>query len=153
MKSPRLPRFSPARAAALALALLGAQALLLSHASAATYTWDGSNTGNWDAGTNWVGGSVPTWDATTDLIFRLDSTGFTTTNIGSTKTIRSLTFNQNATADFTVSLTNGSGGSAQNLTLGNATNAATITVNASAGNGTIGTGFGSSWGNITWVTL
>jgi autotransporter-associated beta strand protein len=151
MKSLRLSDFSPARAAALALALLASPALLVDHASAGT-TWDGNaaaTTGNWEAALNWEG-VVPTFDATTDLLFRNFSTNNRTTSvIQAARTVRSLTFNSNVNSGFEIRLTTTTNSSALNLTMGNASNAAAITVNSgAAGNITIGKGSGSVSGNL-----
>ena len=140
--------FNPARAAALAAALLAADALLLNQASAATYTWDGSSSANPVATANWVGGVLPTWAADDDLFFRTVNTGNFTMTLMADRTVRSLTFGTNSTNDFKVSLNNTNGNTAYNLTMGNATNAATITLNATGGNVTIGSGIGSTFGNI-----
>ena len=101
--------FNPARAASLALALLAADALLLSHASAATWTWDGSNSANPVATANWVGGVLPTWAADDDLFFRTVNTGNFTMTLMADRTVRSLTFGTNSTNDFKVSLNNTNG--------------------------------------------
>jgi autotransporter-associated beta strand protein len=143
-------RFSilrPFRAASLAAALLASPALLVNQASAGT-TFNGNAaavTGNWDAAANWEG-TLPTFNATADLFFRNFSTNNRTTSlIASAKTVRSLTFNSNVNSGFEIRLTNGTNASPMNLTMGNATNAAAITVDSGAvGNITIGKGSGTA---------
>jgi autotransporter-associated beta strand protein len=89
--SSRFRFFSPARAAALALALLAAPALLLNHASAATYTWDGggANT-SWATAANWNADTTPIFNNTADIVI----SGITKNQnfISANRTIRSLTF-------------------------------------------------------------
>jgi autotransporter-associated beta strand protein len=124
-----------------------ALALFSNQATAGT-TFNGNaaaTTGNWDAAANWEG-TLPTFNATTDLLFRnITATNRTTSLIASAKTVRSLTFNGNVTAGFEIRLTNGTNGAAMNLTMGDASNAAAITVNSdAAGNITIGKGSGTT---------
>jgi autotransporter-associated beta strand protein len=127
-----------------------ALALLVNQATAGT-TWNGNfaTSGNWEAAANWEG-VVPTFSATTDLLFRATSaTNRTVSQIQAAKTVRSLTFNGTVTTGFEIGLRNVNNNSAQNLTMGNATNAATITVNsAAAGNIVIGRGTGAVNGNL-----
>jgi fibronectin-binding autotransporter adhesin len=122
------------RAAALALALLASPALLINHASAGT-TWNGNaaqTTGNWGAAANWEG-ALPTFNAEADLLFRNFSTNNRTTSVLNTaQIVRSLTFNSNVNSGFIIKFTTTSNASARNMTMGNATNAAAITVDSGA---------------------
>ena len=68
MKAPRLFHFSPARAVALALALLASPALLVNQANAVTYTWNGTASNFWNNAGNWDVGATPVAANTTDVI-------------------------------------------------------------------------------------
>lgn len=58
---------------------------------AATRTWDGSASGNWSNGANWVGGNAP--QAGDDLVFPAGATRFTVTNnYAANTTFNSITF-------------------------------------------------------------
>ncbi|MEY4242840.1 MAG: hypothetical protein RLZZ245_425 [Verrucomicrobiota bacterium] len=126
------------------LPLTAALALLVNHATAATFTWDGStNTPNMVNANNWVGSTIPTFDATADLVFREAASGFTQANIMANRTVRSLTFNSFVTTDFSFMLQDtNDNATVENLTMGDATNSAAITVDSGAGNVLIGTGPG-----------
>ena len=100
---------SPARAAALALALLASPALLVNQASAVTWTFTGVDPSfgtYWSQTPNWDLGTTPTSANTTDLVIG------GTTNVGSMiwhdltspLTIRSLTFNDSNDANTTLYL-------------------------------------------------
>ena len=128
-----------------------ALALLVNHATAGT-TWNGNAaalTGNWDAAANWEG-AVPTFSATTDLLFRNTSAvNQTMGNIQQDRTVRSLTFNSNVTTGFEIRFNVANNNAAKNMTMGDGSNAAAITVNsAAAGNITIGKGGGAVNGNL-----
>ena len=133
------------------LPLTAALALLVNHASAGT-TWNGNaaaTTGNWDSGANWEG-AVPTFSATTDLLFRNTSANNRIlSNIQQDRTVRSLTFNSNVTTGFEIRFNVANNNAAKNMTMGDGSNAAAITVNSgAAGNITIGKGGGAVNGNL-----
>lgn len=122
------------------LPFAAALALLVNQATAATFTWDGSNSSNMAAGLNWVGSTIPTFDATADLVFREAASGFTQANIMANRTVRSLTFNSFVTTDFSFMLQDtNDNATVENLTMGDATNSAAITLDSGAGNVLIGT--------------
>ena len=123
------------------LPLAAALALLVNHATATTYTWDGSASVNMANANNWVGSTIPTFDATADLVFREAASGFTQANIMANRTVRSLTFNSFVTTDFSFMLQDTNDNlTVENLTMGDATNSAAITLDSGAGNVLIGTG-------------
>ena len=128
-----------------------ALALLAYQATAGT-TWNGNaaaTTGNWEAAANWEG-AVPTFNATTDLIFRNTSANNRITSVIQLhRTVRSLTFNGNVTNGFEIRLTTTTDVGPLNLTMGDASNPAAITVNSgAAGNIVIGKGTGTWTGNL-----
>jgi autotransporter-associated beta strand protein len=132
--------------------LLAAAALtlLVNQANAGT-TWDGgAPNGNWLNRLNWDSDALPTFAATTDLLFRQAASGVTAGYIGTgSLTVRSLTFNSNTSAvNFIVGLTNGNANAAVNLTMGDATNAAAITLDSGAGNIRIGTNTNATAGSL-----
>ncbi len=134
--APILGRFAMALVPFLALALAGPGS------ARAQATWDGGGAdGSWATATNWVGDAVPTFGNTLDLTFYASGAGNLSTYLGPDRTIRSLTFNDDADSNVNISFTaNGSTG-ARTLTMGNATDGATITVAAgSAGSHNIGSG-------------
>ena len=127
-----------------------ALALLGNHANAVTKTWDGSNSTNWLSGTNWQGGSAPVATNTADdFIFREAASGNTITNIFVDRQIKSLTFNSFVTTAFEVRFNVPNNNAAKNLTMGDGSNAAAITVDSgAAGNIVIGKGTGALTGNL-----
>jgi autotransporter-associated beta strand protein len=121
-------------AAVIAAAVLAAGVPL----SAATYTWDGGGTSaNWDAPLNW--NAAPTFDSTTDIVFYADAARLSTF-LGSTKVIRSLTFNSAADSAVTIrTTTSADNTTAANLNMNGGGNGASIAVDAgSAGAHSIG---------------
>jgi autotransporter-associated beta strand protein len=106
-------------------------------------TWDGgANTNNWGGTLNWD--TTPSFTATTDVFFRSGTAGFTTTAIAAARTVRSITFNGNVTSTFEIRLTGNNYNTNQNLTMGNATNAAAITIGSGiTGDILIGKGTGA----------
>ncbi len=128
-----------------------ALALLANHATAGT-TWNGNaaaTSGNWDAAANWEG-AVPTFNATTDLLFRNTSVNNRITSvIQQDRTVRSLTFNSNVTTGFEIRFNVANNNAAKNMTMGDGSNAAAITVHSgAAGNITIGKGGAAATGNL-----
>ena len=138
--TPSRSRFSPTRAAALAAVLLVSPALLVEHASAVTYTWNGTTSQYWSVAENWVGGVVPVSANTTDIIIS-GTVNVGTMYPGSTAyTIKSLTFDASNDANTTLSLQqNGNNNTgARNLTFSSNSGNATLTVESgSTGNKTI----------------
>jgi autotransporter-associated beta strand protein len=127
-----------------------ALALLVNQATAATFTWDGSDTALWNLAANWVGGVAPVVSAnTTDIIIS------GTANVGVmypgnvSYTIKSLTFDASNDGNTTLSLQNG-GNINQNgrtLTFAAASDNATLTVESgSTGNKTINRTTGGTTG-------
>jgi autotransporter-associated beta strand protein len=117
----------------LLLQTSAALALLVNHANAGT-TWNGNNTtGNWGTASSWEG-VVPTFAATTDLLFRNTSAANNIVSfIAVSRTVRSLTFNNNVTGGFTINLSDpNNNGTIETLTMGDGSNPATITVNSGA---------------------
>jgi autotransporter-associated beta strand protein len=133
------------------LATAAALALLVNQASAGT-TWNGNaaaTSGNWDSGANWEG-TAPTFNASTDLLFRNTSANNRITSvIQQDRTVRSLTFNSNVTTGFEIRFNVANNNAAKNMTMGDGSNAAAITVDSgAAGNITIGKGGGAVNGNL-----
>ncbi len=117
-----------------------ALALLVNQATAATFTWDGSDSQFWNNAANWEGGGAPASANTTDIIIK------GTANVGPmypgnvSYTIKSLTFDASNDADTTFSMQNGgnAGQGSRNLTFSSASGNATLTVESgSTGNKTI----------------
>ncbi len=137
----RLPhRISPRLAPALAALLLCSGGAAL---HAATYTWDGGDTGNagWNRALSWVGDTAPVFNNEADLIWHAPDAarlGRTENAIVSNQTIRSLTFNDSVTSEVWLRLTNGSGGTVARL----------LTFEANSGNASVTVATGAS-GNIT----
>ena len=146
-------RFSilrPFRAAALAAALLAAPALLVNHASAVTYTWDGETSGELNIATNWVGNVAPVSGNSTDMIIAGTAN---VTNLycgGSTGiayTLRSLTFDatNDANTRFVMVQNANVNNSGRNLTFSSSSGNATLTVEeGSTGNKVIDRTFGGT---------
>jgi autotransporter-associated beta strand protein len=79
-------------------------------ASAATATWTGGHTaGNWGNAANW-GGTVPTFNNQLDIIFHSVGAGQLENYVQETRTIRSLTFNENVDSDVIIRLTSTTAG-------------------------------------------
>jgi autotransporter-associated beta strand protein len=112
-------------------------------AGAETYNWDGSASGGWGNGNNWVENAI-TWGNRTDLIFYSAAANLSTfLGSGGDRTIRSLTFNDDADSNVDIRLTTTSGGTtAANLTFNGGGSGAAITVaaGATAGQHIIGAG-------------
>jgi autotransporter-associated beta strand protein len=131
-----------------------ALALLVNHATAATFTWDGSASTSWNTATNWVSDSAPgTGGNTADVIIAGTSNVATillTTN--STYTLRSLTFDATNDANTRLVLA-GAATTAANtrpLTFSSDSGNATLTVDAdSTGNKTIDRNEGAATINLT----
>ena len=96
------------------LALAGMQA------SAVTNTWDGGSlvSSGWGQGANWVGDSLPTFDSTADIAFyQPGALNLPTNFLESARTVRSLTFNDDADSAAVIRLaTTLTGTTAANLT-------------------------------------
>jgi autotransporter-associated beta strand protein len=77
------------------LAVVSAALLAGPAAHGQTYTWIGTQTGNWSAAANWSGGTVPVSGATTDLVFNaiLDVPYVATNDIASPFIARTITIN------------------------------------------------------------
>lgn len=141
------------------LCLPGLAALVFATSSpvhAATFTWDGGNASNniWTNGTNWVGDVAPTFDNTLDIIYGAVGADYTAfpVRIQGDRTIRSITFNDDADTHFFTNLSNNAATpAASNLTFDADTGDASITITSgAAGNFGIGDGgFGGAYGNIT----
>ena len=125
------------------LPLAAALALLVNHATAATYTWDGSDAAGWNTAGNWVGGVAPASANTTDIIISGTSNVtnmFSGGAAGISYTIKSLTFDATNDADTTFLMqgTTNPGQGARNLTFSSNSGNATLTVESgSTGNKTI----------------
>ncbi|MCX7412396.1 MAG: autotransporter-associated beta strand repeat-containing protein [Planctomycetia bacterium] len=120
-------------------AAVAAVALLLNHATAATFTWDGDTSQFWNNAGNWVEGALVSAN-TTDIIIS------GTANVGTmypgnvSYTIKSLTFDASNDANTTFSMQNGgnAGQGSRNLTFSSNSGNATLTVEpGSTGNKTI----------------
>jgi autotransporter-associated beta strand protein len=118
------------------LAAAAALALLVNHATAATYTWNGSVSAFWNIAGNWAEGALVSAN-TTDIIIS------GTANVGTmlpgavSYTIKSLTFDATNDADtrFTMTSTLNVAQSARNLTFNSNSGNATLTVESgSTGN-------------------
>ncbi len=117
-----------------------ALALLVNQATAATFTWDGSDTAFWNLAANWVGGVAPASANTTDIIISGTANVSTMLPGAVSYTVKSLTFDATNDADtrFTMTSTLNPGQSARNLTFSSASGNATLTVESgSTGNKTI----------------
>jgi hypothetical protein len=129
-----------ARVAALAAALLASPALLVEHASAVTYTWDGSDSATWNVAGNWVDGVAPVSATDTDIIIS-GTANVTTMYPGSVDyTIRSLTFDasNDANTKFSMQINGNSNQNGRSLTFSSNSGNATLTVESgSTGNKTI----------------
>lgn len=122
------------------LTAAAALALLVNQATAATFTWDGSDTAYWNLPANWVGGGAPTSANTTDIIIS------GTANVGTmypgavSYTIKSLTFDATNDANSNFSMQNGGNNNqaGRSLTFSANSGNATLTVESgSTGNKTI----------------
>ena len=131
------------------LPLAAALALLVNHATAATFTWTGTTSGTWNVATNWTGG-IPAVANTTDVIIS------GTTNVGGmlagsqSYTVKSLIFDGTNDANTSLTLqTTGNGGSGSRaLTFSSDSGNATLTVAAdSTGDKTLNRG-GTGFSNI-----
>ena len=121
------------------LPLSAALALLVNHATAATFTWDGDTSQFWNNAGNWVEGALVSAN-TTDIIIS------GTANVGTmypgnvSYTIKSLTFDASNDANTTFSMQNGgnAGQGSRNLTFSSNSGNATLTVESgSTGDKTI----------------
>jgi hypothetical protein len=112
-----------------------------SGAMAVTYDWDGSVSGGWGAVGNWTENTV-TFGNTTDLVFYTTGGNLDTFLGTAGRTIRSLTFNDNADSNVNIRLsTTATSTTGVNLTFDTDSGDATISVAAgSDGFHTIGTG-------------
>ena len=130
------------------LPLTAAFALLLNHATAATFTWTGASDASWSNAGNWTGG-VPAVANTTDVIISGTTNVFMRAG-DLTPTLRSLTFDDTNDADTTLRLyrTDNSGSAGKPLRFSSDLGNATLTVAAgSTGNKNINGGNGAQ--NIT----
>jgi autotransporter-associated beta strand protein len=120
-------------------------------ASAATATWTGGHTtANWGNSNNWQGLVAPTFDNTLEITFYSSGAGNLTNFIQATRTIRSLTFDENVDSNVIIRLTSQTtGGNATGLRFESdnpSTTSPSITVESGAsanidigGEGTAGT--------------
>ncbi len=129
--------------AALMAAIL---ALPSSLHAAGTFTWSGATNGGWPTTgtTNWVGNSTITSDNQTDLVFN-STTNASGMWIGSSRTVRSLSFGSGITSNIGVSF-NFFNSTAANLTMSANTGNASVTVDAGEV-GSIFLGFASGIGS------
>lgn len=128
--------------------LTAAFALLLNHATAATFTWTGATDDSWSVAGNWTGG-VPAVANTTDVIISGTTNVFMRAG-DLTPTLRSLTFDDTNDADTTLRLyrTGNPSSTGRPLTFSSDSGNATLTVAAgSTGNKNINGGNGAQ--NIT----
>lgn len=157
MKTPpaslRYPVVSAAFAGVLAT-------LPLSLPAAGTFTWNGATNGGWATvgnatqTTNWVGNVTITSDNQTDLIFNTTTKTLATAGsgsfIGSSRTVRSLSYGSGINANIATSF-NFFNSTAANLTMAADTGNASITVDSGAtGSITLGAAnsVGSAWGAL-----
>lgn len=121
------------------LPLAAALALLVNQATAATFTWDGSEAGRiWSTAGNWVEGALVSAN-TTDTIISGNANVFAM-YAGAAYTMKSLTFDATNTDNTNLSLsaTGNPGSGARNLTFSSNSGNATLTVQSgSTGNKTI----------------
>lgn len=99
--------------------------------TAAQSVWDGTSGVNesWGRAENWEGNVVPTFGAGADIEFRGEAAGFLNSYLAASRTIGTLTFNQNSTDDFYIRLREGlNTGGARNLTFDNGSDDAVIHV-------------------------
>ena len=113
------------------LPLAAALALLVNHATAATWTWIGANNTTWEAGTNWFEGTIPAAANTTELIFSTANQSF----IRNDRTIKSLTFTDSSDGQAQIALS-------QSFTAGAASRS--LTFNSDSGNATLTVASGST---------
>ena len=141
LPSSQPPAMKPtARLRFLLLQASTALALLVNHATAATFTWDGSDTAFWNLTANWVGGVAPVSANTTDIIISGTANVSTMLPGAVSYTIKSLTFDATNDADvrFTMTSTTNVSQSARNLTFNSNSGNATLAVESgSTGNKTI----------------
>jgi autotransporter-associated beta strand protein len=122
------------------LPLAAALALLVNHATAATFTWDGSDTAYWNLAANWAGGVAPVSANTNDIIISGTANVSQMLPGAVSYTIKSLTYDATNDADtrFTMTSTLNAAQSARNLTFNSNSGNATLTVESgSTGNKTI----------------
>lgn len=137
MKKTRFPhRSSPGIA-------LAAAAITVVHSAHAQTTaiWDGGATNMaWGQANNWNPNGTPTFNANLGVIFHAPGATQIASALGSSRTIGSLTFNDDADGNVTIGLRRADGGLTNaNLTMGSGTIAPSITVTAdSAGSHLIG---------------
>lgn len=118
----------------------------------ATATWDSTSTIGWGTAANWSSDVLPSFGNGLDVQFYASGATQLNNNLGgSDRTVRSLTFDENADSSFTVYLSsdNTDGGTARTLTMktdrrGFAGNETSILVRPGAtGSFTVGSGLGS----------
>ncbi len=135
-----LPRINRVIASVAALAVVASTAS--APVAFAQATWDGGGAdANWATAGNWVGDTLPTFNDTLDVTFNATAAGNLTNWLGNNRTIRSLTFNDDADSAVNVSFTSNGSTGARTLTMGNATDGASINVlSGAAGNISLGSG-------------
>ena len=130
--------------------LTAAFALLLNHATAATFTWTGATSNFWTVAASWDTGTTPAAANTTDVIIS------GTTNVGNmstgtlSPTVRSLTFDgtNDANTSLTLQRSGNNGSGSTQLTFSSDSGNATLTVAAdSTGDKTLNRG-GTGFSNI-----
>lgn len=99
-----------------------------------TYAWDGgAASASWGSANNWNPDGVPTFDNTTEITFNNAGAGNLSNFTGSARTLRSLTFTDDADADITIrTTTTAAGTTAANLTFEADAGNAFLTVNSGA---------------------
>jgi hypothetical protein len=109
------------------LLVAAAVALLVNHATVATWTWAGANNTSWGIGMNWSEGTVPTAANTTDIIM---SNPGNQSFIRDNRTIRSLTFTDSSDGFTQIALYRAftAAATSQSLTFSSDSGNATLTV-------------------------
>ncbi len=70
-----------------------------------TYTWTGTNSSDWNTGSNWVNNAVPS--SNTNLAYFTATTSSTTPNLSVSETIGALEFTTTATPAYTITTSSG----------------------------------------------
>ena len=113
--------------------LAAALALLVNHATADTFTWDGGGANaSWATAANWNGDALPTFNNTADIV--ISGTTRNQNFISIDRTIRSLTFDASNDIFTQIALSSAftSGATSRSLTFSADSGNATLTVDADA---------------------